>query len=552
VRARFELPAGLDEFELVEPDGTPVPHRIVARLTRPLANLELSKREVRTFVRLARSGVVFGMAVLRIATRRDGPIGEIDLVMGEAAEADRESLEAGLREVNALLEDPAIERFQAGARQPSEVEVEFVARDLPALGYRSLGIVPGHADPPPPRVDDGRVIENEFLRAQLADDGSVTLVDRRSGAEFAGLLVFRDVGDRGDSYNFSPIEGERAIESAGETRERRRERTDDVHTLELERVLRVPARLAPDRSARSDETVDLPVKLRLALVAGMPRLDVTCEVENRAEDHRLELLFALPGAVGSAAFDGHFEIVERSTAMPETRPGWQEQPRPEVPMRNFVAAQGVFDGRPAGLLVATRGLREAQVSPAGVIAVTLLRCFGWLSRDDLSTRRGPAGPQVETPGGQCPGLHRFELSVIPYEAEVIAASAQARAFQAPPRAVATKTGAGVLPPTASLLVVSEPGFAHSALKEAEDGAALIARGVNLTGDPLVVELESLLPLRAAHAARLDEAPERELRVEARHRIRFDVGPHATATVRLETEDADSREPTMPRGATAPR
>ncbi|MCJ7676525.1 MAG: hypothetical protein MUO35_02230, partial [Anaerolineales bacterium] len=49
-----------------------------------------------------------------------------------------------------------------------------------------------------------------------------------------------------------------------------------------------------------------------------------------------------------------------------------------------------------------------SVSPDGLVAITLLHCFGWLSRDDLATRKGGAGPSVETPGGQERGPYRFE------------------------------------------------------------------------------------------------------------------------------------------------
>ena len=68
-------------------------------------------------------------------------------------------------------------------------------------------------------------------------------------------------------------------------------------------------------------------------------------------------------------------------------------------MRAFVTAS--CEG--SGLMVASRGLREAGVSPQGTIAITLLRCFGWLSRSDLLTRKGGAGPMLATPGGQSPG-----------------------------------------------------------------------------------------------------------------------------------------------------
>jgi alpha-mannosidase len=40
-----------------------------------------------------------------------------------------------------------------------------------------------------------------------------------------------------------------------------------------------------------------------------------------------------------------------------------------------------------------------------------LRSVGWLSRDDLVTRKGNAGPQMPTPGAQVPGGHRFRYSL---------------------------------------------------------------------------------------------------------------------------------------------
>ncbi|MBA7709185.1 hypothetical protein ES703_118097 [subsurface metagenome] len=48
------------------------------------------------------------------------------------------------------------------------------------------------------------------------------------------------------------------------------------------------------------------------------------------------------------------------------------------------------------------------------IAITLLRCVGWLSRGDLATRTGIrsaiAGPPLHTPGAQC--LEKYEFSIL--------------------------------------------------------------------------------------------------------------------------------------------
>ena len=101
--------------------------------------------------------------------------------------------------------------------------------------------------------------------------------------------------------------------------------------------------------------------------------------------------------------------------------------------------------------------------------MTLLRCFGWLSRDDLATRKGGAGPLVETPGGQERGVHRFELSLIPFSGDVRHVVPEADAFQAGLRAEVTPIHSGRLPPSVSLLAVNPSDVRLSAMKAAEDG-----------------------------------------------------------------------------------
>ena len=53
----------------------------------------------------------------------------------------------------------------------------------------------------------------------------------------------------------------------------------------------------------------------------------------------------------------------------------------------------------------------------GAIAVTLLRCVGWLSRGDLHNRRGHAGPGIATPAAQMRGEFAFEVGVMRQEGD---------------------------------------------------------------------------------------------------------------------------------------
>ena len=48
------------------------------------------------------------------------------------------------------------------------------------------------------------------------------------------------------------------------------------------------------------------------------------------------------------------------------------------------------------------------------MALTLLRAIGWLSRDDLNTRKENAGPVLPTPEAQCPGIQHFEYALYPF------------------------------------------------------------------------------------------------------------------------------------------
>ncbi|HXM56374.1 MAG TPA: hypothetical protein VOB72_13355, partial [Candidatus Dormibacteraeota bacterium] len=72
------------------------------------------------------------------------------------------------------------------------------------------------------------------------------------------------------------------------------------------------------------------------------------------------------------------------------------------PARLWVAAGGV--------VVVLAGPFEYELLEDG-IAVTLLRCVGWLSRNGLRNRPIPAGPNVAAPAAQMIGHHEFALGV---------------------------------------------------------------------------------------------------------------------------------------------
>jgi hypothetical protein len=61
------------------------------------------------------------------------------------------------------------------------------------------------------------------------------------------------------------------------------------------------------------------------------------------------------------------------------------------------------------------------------------------------------------------------------------------------------------------------------------------RGVNLSDELLSVKFESLLPIRSAHLARIDEIPLEELSVEDRQSLTIEAQPRKILTLRLDLE-----------------
>jgi alpha-mannosidase len=185
-------------------------------------------------------------------------------------------------------------------------------------------------------------------------------------------------------------------------------------------------------------------------------------------------------------------------------------------------------------MVANRGLPEYEVIPGeeGVtVALTLLRCVGWLSRDDMHCRRGHAGPALPTPGAQCLGSHTFEYALIPHGGGWENAYTQAHAFNAPLRAVAASRSGGPLPPARSFAQGDPDGFMITAIKLPEEGEGLIVRGFNTTHEPLHVTLYLDRAWRRATRVALDESLQEELAMEG-NSVRFRAAPKQIMTLRF--------------------
>jgi mannosylglycerate hydrolase len=349
---------------------------------------------------------IFGRTVNRfeIATASDGRP-QVNLFMSRAAFSDLD-LEEFRHAIRTSIPDSGSVRIHATSA--ARCTISFVADDLAQTGFSFYRLVRDDSAASPENIEPVASIENEFFRLTPTPRG---LEIRDLARNTAMELYFEDDGDRGDEYNFDPV-GEGAsiavpasisasIVDNGRVRRR----------IKLSMTFEVPASLAADRGERSSEREQLDVALTATLYAGLDRVDFVADVTNRSRDHRLRAALRTPIVASDAVHDTSFGMIRFRCPLTPSEPRGTEDIYPTVPHRTFTAVEGAE----FSAALASRGILEVEARPdaagATTILLTLLRCVGWLSRSDLATRRGGAGPELETPDAQELGDHRFEFAV---------------------------------------------------------------------------------------------------------------------------------------------
>jgi alpha-mannosidase len=198
-----------------------------------------------------------------------------------------------------------------------------------------------------------------------------------SGVSVDGLaLRLVDEPDIGDLYNWCPAaEGHRQAP---------------------------PTHVVVEGDSFEAEWDGLRVVVRIARRVDEPFLRLNGEIHNEREDHRLRLHVGPLRHTDRTIAGAPFELVERplvgeGSSVETASPTW--------PARHVVMA--------VDTAVFHEGVFEYEVVHGGELAVTLLRCVGTISREALSTRPWPAGPNTPTPNAQMIGKTEFVLGVWP-------------------------------------------------------------------------------------------------------------------------------------------
>jgi mannosylglycerate hydrolase len=453
---------------------------------------------------------------------------ELDLERSRLLDLDGGEVPFTVRGETLHIED-ALYRRKAVRR----ATIEFEVRRVPSLGYSVYRLVSSpegerRREPSGPPPESG-ALENEHLRVTAESDGTLSILEKSSGRLYSGVNRLVDEGDAGDEYNFSPPSAQRT--AASPNFEWRLEDGEDGHTLVLRGNLDLPRSLTADRFSRSEETARCPVIVRVGLAPGSRRVEIETEFYNRVKDHRLRAVFPCGFGVEESIAETAFGAARRTTR-PRGGPGWREEASAAYAQRRFVCVE---DGE-RGLAVLNKGLPEYEVTPEGEVNLTLLRSVGWLSRSDLATRSGHAGPGIATPEAQCPGRHVFRYAMMPYEGSWQEAGLfrEAEEYWLPleARAAQQNHDAGEPSPEGapgSFLRIVGESVVLSGLKKAADKDGLIVRLFNPSDAARRVVLRFGFPISAAYRTNLNEEVLEEIAPRG-HRVSLSVDGNGIETL----------------------
>ncbi|MDD2521583.1 MAG: glycoside hydrolase family 38 C-terminal domain-containing protein [Anaerolineaceae bacterium] len=472
--------------------------------------------------------------LIRASFGQDPDMPCINAEFSNFLEPDTQNLESALAEIRSMtaISDPD-SKVRVKIFNVPTVRLSFVAKDLPAMGYQTWWVRnQGVKELLPVDWEDNEELQesisNEFFTLILTgEDGSFSLHDKTNNVLYENLNTFVDRGDRGDEYNYTPPENDSFYTPKIVSVETTKNSLSEMMLLRMN--LEIPIGLSNRRDQRSNDFVTCALDVALSLTRGLPQVNVQVVFDNNALDHRLEVRFPSGLVVDTARFDGHFQIVERPIDLPEADSTWRELPRPEVPQRAFTDVSIESHG----LTIANRGLPEVAVlrdeQGKAEIALTLLRCVGWLSRDDLWNRQGQAGPPLPTMGAQEQATYLFNYAIIPHGADFGSAVVLAQSYQVDLDTIVGPLKRGCIAPSNQMVTVTPSEFMITTLKEAENEAGWILRGVNLSDETIDVKITANLPYKSVTLVNLDESHLADLELRENDDVELAVGAHKIVT-----------------------
>ncbi len=482
------------------------------------AEVDLQNKEYADYTRTSRTDVEYlidsGVQTLLAQQPASGPVVAVyNPLSWERTDVVRLKVAAG-HKVNAVKDRATGEITPVQAA--SDTEIEFVARNVPSIGYRSYELVAG-TPRPAVRASGTTTLENEhyLLRLRPGDGAIVSVLDKQLGAELSdGKQALNSLLRWVPQENLPVgVVGVEILSESGAV----------FNRLHIKR----PGTICPET--------------QITLYRGLRRIDISNQLD------RSRMPFVASNQIGEYySFEFPFRFTGSAEVWVENGIGYHHVPDDYLPgartdaavPQHSIALNGTMDGRIAHVVLGQdQAFFDYLPGLPGVkgkgdflnnVRVTVMRKQDQGEVRDLGFVNFP---DLE-PGYSPRSWYRFTLSSGADRFEPSTAYKLGWSLDVPLIARELDSGMAPAEPTGSFFAVDKPNVVILAFKPSTDGNAehYTLRLQEIAGQATDVQIATALKITAAEETALTE--DQVLRTLSSSPVKASIGAHQTMTLRL--------------------
>ena len=296
-----------------------------------------------------------------------------------------------------------------------KTELLIYLKDTLPLGYRTLFMRKKEsADKVYECSTEVNEIENDLLNIKIQKNSSIIIKDKKNNLEKEGFLIFEDSGDEGDTYDYSEPYSDRILTNENSEIEiLETEKNFLLNKIKYSVKMNIPYNLTSREQKQDNIQIEFFVTLSLEKDSSLVKVDI--EVENRAIEHRVRVLFRTGIESVESIADQQFGTIRRPVYLFEVENwrenGWNEKPRTIEPMQSFVSLANDHEN----VSIITDCVREYQITGEkfDTIALTLFRSTPEMGKAELKDRPGRASGMAnwETPDANLLKNLKFNFAI---------------------------------------------------------------------------------------------------------------------------------------------
>ena len=413
--------------------------------------------------------------------------------------------------------------------------------DVPPCGFTSVTLTPKKLKGAlnSSMVYSANCMQNENLRVEINENGSLDITDLKTGKTFKKMNYFEDSSDKGGPLRYDPAYEAGVMNTLSERPEIKLIRNNALEAVyrityrwNLPESIEAPLRIhVPHGSEwveqgplqRSERYVEETIVTEVSLKKGGTSVDISTKVDNKARDHRLRVMFPtmLENAAESIA-DSPFDVVKRPIAIPDST-GWYEEASRTWPTKSLVA---VSDGDGTTCVVKHDCFTEYEVTDNAdrAIALTMLRCF--------STAGNPTETFCYQELAECIGSYTYNYAIeFANTADTAELLRSAQKFTTPVHTAQTTAHKGTFSAEKSFINLKGDSFIVTAVKAADNDNAIVLRGYLESNKDGNISLELGFDVKKAEKITLEESAVCDIAVE-NNTLSLQVGAKEIVGIKL--------------------